>query len=187
MPRHHVFRLLTAVLCLGCGAALAQEQRPALAQIPFEAQQTLVLLLQQNCEAQEADRFRDSLKALHVQLEPILWEAYRLGPTAEVVRANRVQMTERYQERQAWLETEGARLFGEEEAARFGRVGPEEYVERELESAAINWRTNAVKGLGVVGTGESLPDLERIAEDPESPTAVAAEAAIERIEAGAPR
>ena len=49
---------------------------------------------------------------------------------------------------------------------------------RRLEAARINYRTNAVLGLGVIGTRDALPLLNTIAAEPTNPMRQAARNSI---------
>lgn len=113
-------------------------------------------------------------------LEPVFWEAYRLGPT-EVERKTFFEQTrQQYQERQTHLRTFGERLFGKEEATQLQNTTEEQYIQRRIGDYVNRYRTAALAGLGVVGTETS--DLQPIAEDDKNPAQGAAKEALQSID-----
>ncbi len=190
-PKRHDVRVVTASLVVavvlitmaGFAPAQAPEARPALASLAEDAQRLVLGWLNRDCGADDKRVLEEQLEAIGARLEPVFWEAYRLGPSAENLESDRENFRQRYQERQAWLADEGRRLFGDQEADRLMKVPVEQYAQRETENMVAGYKTAAVLGLGLAGTQGSLPELERLAEDPENPTSVAARQAIAAIKA----
>jgi hypothetical protein len=72
-------------------------------------------------------------------------------------------------------------LFGTEDAASLLALDRETYVRRRLNAARINYRTNAVLGLGVVRARGALPLLNQIAAEVDNPMQEAARSSIEAL------
>jgi hypothetical protein len=71
--------------------------------------------------------------------------------------------------------------LGAEDATRLQAVDRETYVSRRMDAARLNYRTNAVLGLGVVGARASLPLLNRIAAETGNPMRQAARTSIDAL------
>ena len=121
------------------------------------------------------------LLALGSRLEPVLWEAYRLGPPPEDLRRIREVMARRYGERREWLGTSGSGLLDAESRLRLLSVPRSQFVERETEGYVSRYKTSAIMGLAIVGTAASAAELERITANGKSPSRVAAGEALRRI------
>src|SRR5262245_11986590 len=76
-------------------------------------------------------------------------------------------MSPLFDARNATLAREGERLFGAEDVARLRGVDRETYVRRRLEAVRLNYRANAVLGLGRVGARGAFVD--QIAAEAENP------------------
>ncbi|MGH9361051.1 MAG: hypothetical protein ACRD2T_03985 [Thermoanaerobaculia bacterium] len=126
--------------------------RPQLQGLAPELRELVIVWLHRDCGAAEKTVLADRLVAVGSRLEPVFWEAYRLGPPAGELESDRGAIAARYRERQAWLEDSGARLMGPEETRRLLAVSPEQYVRRELNQAVQAYRSAALAGLGLVGT-----------------------------------
>src|SRR5262245_21443481 len=155
-------------------------ERRELMKLPTDAQSVVNTWLHQDCGIDEVQRLRDRLQQLGLALEPVFWEAYRLGPTEAERRAFLVQSGQRYQERQAHLRAFGDRLFGQDEASRLQATPEEQYVQRRVGDYVERYRTAALAGLGVVGTQTS--ELRSIAADDKNPAQGAAREALQSIE-----
>jgi hypothetical protein len=79
------------------------------------------------------------------------------------------------------LAQEGVELLGPEDTTRLLGVSRDDYVKRRIEDARLNYRTNAVHGLGAIGSAAALALLAPIAIDPADPLRSAAQAATETI------
>lgn len=162
--------------------ALAQSplDRQELMQLPADAQSLVTTWLNQDCGIDELRALRDRLQQLDLRLEPVFWEAYRLGPTEEERKLFLDQTRQRYQDRQAHLKTFGERLFGKEGAIELQNTPEEQYTQRRVDDYVSRYRTAALAGLGVVGTKTS--DLQPIAEDGGNPAQGAAQEAMKSVE-----
>jgi hypothetical protein len=154
--------------------------RQELAKLPEDARSTIATWLHQDCGVDELQGLQNRLQRLGLPLEPVFWEAYRLGPTEEERRIFREQSRQRYQERQSHLKTFGERLFGKEETAQLVNAPEEQYVQRRLDDYVNRYKTAALAGLGIVGTSPSA--LLPIAEDDKNPAQGAAKEALQSIE-----
>ena len=163
--------------------AQTPEARPAFASLSKDAQMLVLSWLNRDCGADDKLVLEDRLKAIGAKLEPVFWEAYRLGPSASSLELDRANIQKRYKERQAWLAEEGRQLFGEQETERLMKVSVEQYTLKETANNVVGYKTAAIVGLGVVGTQSSLIELERIAKDLDNPAAIAAQQAIAAMKA----
>jgi hypothetical protein len=154
--------------------------RRELVKLPADAQSVVNTWLHQDCGIDELRRLHDRLQQLGLALEPVFWEAYRLGPTEAERTTLLEQSRQRYQERQSYLRESGERLFGKEEATRLQATPEAQYVQRRVEDYVNRYRTAALAGLGVVGTNTS--ELKSIAQDDGNPAQGAAKEALQSIE-----
>jgi hypothetical protein len=175
--------LLRALVFLSI-ATFAWAQPPSdrreLMKLPVDAQSVVVTWLHQDCGVDELRGLQNRLQQLGLALEPVFWEAYRLGPTEVERKTFLEQARQRYQERQSYLSAFGERLFGKEEATRLQATQEEQYIQRGVSDYVNRYRTAALAGLGVVGTKTS--DLQSIAEDDKNPAQGAAKEALQSIE-----
>jgi hypothetical protein len=169
------------LLMIATGAwAQVPSDRMELLKLPVDAQSVVTTWLHQDCGVDELHGLQDRLQQLSLPLEPVFWEAYRLGPT-EVERKTFLEETRhRYQERQSHLEKFGERLFGSEDATQLQNTSEEQYVQRRVDDYVNRYRTAALAGLGVVGTKTS--PLKPIAGDDQNPAQEAAKEALQSIE-----
>lgn len=177
--------MVTVALFAFASFALGQipDARPAFASLAKDAQMLVLSWLNRDCGADDKLVLEDRLKAIGAKLEPVFWEAYRLGPTASSLELDRANIQKRYKERQAWLAQDGRQLFGAQETERLMKVSVEQYTRKETANIVVGYKTTAILGLGLVGTQGSLIELERIAKDPDMPAAIAARQAIAAMKA----
>ena len=172
--------VVTVALFASASIAPAQtpEDRPAFAGLSKDDQMLVLSWLNRDCGADDRLVLEGELKRVGTKLEPVFWEAYRLGPSARSLELDRANFQKRYKERQAWLAKEGLRLFGEQETERLMQVSVEQYTQKETANIVVGYKTTAVLALGLVGTQKSLIELERIAKEPDNPVSTAAQQAI---------
>ena len=149
-----------------------------LAKLDVKTRGLVVNWLEKDCEAAEKRRLIGQLAALGTRLEPVFWEAYRLGPPPERVQKDRAVAKAAFEQRQAWLRENGEQMMGDE-ARTLLATTPDAYADRQLANVAVGWRERALMGLGLVGSDKALADLQRIAADPKEPLAAAAKRGIE--------
>jgi hypothetical protein len=163
--------------------AQSTQARPAFASLSKDAQMLVLSWLNRDCGADDKLVLEDRLKAIDAKLEPVFWEAYRLGPSASSLELDRAHIQKRYKERQAWLAEQGRQLFGKQETERLMTVSLEQYTQKETANIVVGYKTTAILGLGLVGTQGSLIELEHITKDPDNPAAIAAQQAIAAMKA----
>ena len=173
--------LIQFTLALSASAQLS-ETRPVLAGLPKNAQVLVLDWLNRDCGAEEKTVLERRLQAIGADLEPVFWEAYRLGPPLASLERDRTAIGRRYETRQAWLAENGRELFGTQDTSRLLETAKERYVAKEMENLTVGYKTAAILGLGLVGTRTSLPDLNRIATDEADPATIAANRTITDIE-----
>jgi hypothetical protein len=173
---------LGAIQLSGPAPAQAQQQTfPRLQALPPSSRDALTDWLQRDCSVGLTASITAGLIAIPGVDEAVLIEAYRQGPAPELERASTAAFDQAYQERNVTLAQEGAELLGAEDTARLLGVSRDDYVKRRLDDARLNYRTNAVHGLGAIGAEASLTLLAPIAADPADPLRSAAQAATETI------
>lgn len=173
--------LIQFTLALSASAQLS-ENRPAFASLPKNVQVLVLDWLNRDCGADEKMVLERRLQAIEADLEPVFWEAYRLGPSLASLERDRTAIGRRYETRQAWLAKNGRELFGTQDTSRLLETPKTRYVAKEMDNLIVGYKTAAILGLGLVGTRTSLPDLNQIAGDAANPAAVAAKQTITSIE-----
>jgi len=172
-----------ALLATLSANAQSQESRPALEALAPEQQLLVFDWLSRDCSSADRLVLEGLLTAVGQRLEPVFWEAYRLGPPADQLESDANEIRRRFDMRQKWLaEGSADELFGAEEVQRLSSLDVEEYVRGELERIRIGYTTAAVLGLALVATEEgSAAELSVLADDAENPAAVAAGMALEAM------
>jgi hypothetical protein len=163
------------------GTAIAQERPIQLEALPQASRDVLSAWLQRDCSVGALQEELMQLRALSGVAQEALIEAYKQGPPPELERTYQSAFSDAFDARDAALTREGARLFGTEDAASLLAINRETYVRRRLKAARINYRTNAVLGLGVVRGRGVLPLLNQIAAEVENPMREAALSSIEAL------
>jgi len=157
--------------------APAQMERPHFRSLPPDARQLVDDWLYRDCGTDEGQTLEARLTSAGNRLEPVFWEAYRLGPPPEELQRIRKAMAKRYRERQEWLRSSGEKLMNRRVRDRLFSVSESEYSEREIGHYVVRYKTAAVRGLAFVGTNASLAELERIAAQEDNPSRLAAKEA----------
>lgn len=179
--RMSLFPLVILIVGTTIAAPMAQAERPLLAALSPEVRELVSIWLHTDCGAGQAPVPDARLVALGSRLEPVFWEAYRLGPPSDEIERDRAAISRRYEQRQRQLRESGEKLFGPDETKRLLAISEAEYTKRELERAIVGYKTAAIVGLGLVGTAASVGDLARIGADENSPARVAAQQATLRL------
>jgi hypothetical protein len=185
-------RLVLATLAIAVfsaavpGAGIAQERPVQLETLPPASRNVLLAWLQRDCAVAATPEELMRLRALSAVAQGALIEAYRQGPPPDLERTYEAAFAEAFAARNTALRREGAKLFGAEDAARLQSVDRDAYVRRRLEAARLNYRTNAVLGLGVVGARAALPLLDQIAGEADNPMREAARSSIATLRDGQP-
>jgi hypothetical protein len=173
-----------AVATLGiaqANAVIAQQRQTQLEALPEASRVIIETWLQRDCNVGASEEELKSLRSVSGIAQGVLIEAYEQGPPPEVERQYEAAFSAAYDARSNALAREGEQLFGAEDAANLKNVDRESYMRRRLEAARINYRTNAVLGLGVVGARDALPLLNKIAAEPTNPVRQAARDAISAL------
>lgn len=161
----------------------APQARPALAALNPEGRAALQAWLQRDCSVGATASEVARLRALPAPATTAaLLEAHRLGPSPELERTFTAAFDAAFKARNDTLAREGTKLFGAEDAARLGALDRNAYVNRRLAQARLNYRTNAVLGLGVTGAREATPLLQKIAADPNDPLRAAGRQALAQMQ-----
>jgi hypothetical protein len=173
--------VIAACFTITCGTALAQERPVQLEALPQPSRDVVSAWLQRDCSVGASQEEVMQLRALSGLAEEALTEAYSQGPPPELERVYQSAFSNAFDAREGVLAREGARLFGTEDSASLQAVDRETYIRRRLDRARINYRTNAVLGLGVVRARGALPLLRQIAADVDNPIREAALTSIEAL------
>lgn len=145
----------------------------------MDAQSVVSTWLNQDCGVAELRGLQDRLQQIGLILEPVFWEAYRLGPTELELKGFLKQARQGYQDRQTHLREFGERLFSKEEVTELLGITEEQYVQRQIGDYVNRYKTAALAGLGAISSKTS--DLQPIAEDEKDPAQGAAREAIQSI------
>ena len=111
-------------------------------------------------------------------VEPVFWEAFRLGPTEQEVNTLSAAVAKRYAERQSWLRQFGDAQMGMEETVRQLAISERQYADREITQFTERYKTAALAGLGLIGTQQSEAELKRMADDGTHPAQTSAQEAL---------
>ena len=187
--RSFLFAATVGIVALGtiqlCGpAALAQGQQQALPRLQAlspSSRNALTSWLRRDCSVGLTGDAATSLIAIPGVDEAVLIEAYERGPAPDLERTFQEAFSRAYDDRGAVLAQEGDALLGKEDTAILRGVNRDAYVARRLEAARINYRTNAVHGLGAVGSPRALGVLDQVATDSASALSAAARSAAQAI------
>ena len=174
-----ILMVLIALVCVPPVLAQMMNERVELMKLNSQARQFVSTWLNQNCGAEEQQRIEGRIKGLGPVLEPVFWEAYRLGPPEDTIKELQAHFRKQYGERQDHLKEFGDRLFEKEQIRNLLNITEEEYVQRETQQYLARYRTAALSGLGMVGTQTS--ELAPIARDVDNPAQGAAQEAIKAI------
>jgi hypothetical protein len=172
---------IVACALLMAGPVLAQtaQERREFMTLHSDVQMLVTTWLNQSCSVKEQQRIAIQLGKLGARLEPVFWEAYRLGPAEAEVRELQVQFRTRYMDRQRYLEEVGERLFDKEQLLGLLKTTEQQYVQRETGQYVSRYKAAAIAGVGVVGRISS--ELESIAKDADNPVQGAAQEALKAI------
>ena len=89
-------------------------------------------------------------------------EAFTLGPPPQRFEESRATAKAAFEQRQAWLRTDGEKLFGKEEAQRLLAETPENYAERQVGSIAAMCKACSSPS---IANGESGPMITAVIGD----------------------
>jgi hypothetical protein len=172
-------KLMLVSAALLCGSlATAAEIRPALTALPPDMQDLLKVWQRQDCRIDDQELVK-TLIGVGSILEEALWEAYDLGPPADVREELTSTLSERWLARHRWLEENGNEVIGREMTTELLAESEDDFRLEEDVKLTSRWRDAAVSGLGWVCTDRSVRRLESIARDERSPSSIAARAALE--------
>ena len=174
-----IVMVVIALVCVIPVFAQMGNERVELAKLDPDAREFVSTWLNRNCGVEEQERIEERIKGLGPVLEPVFWEAYRLGPPEETIKELQAHFRKQYGERQDHLREFGDRVFGKDQVQELLNVTEEQYVQRETQQYLARYRTAALNGLGRVGTQTS--ELELIERDAENPAQGAAQEAIKAI------
>jgi hypothetical protein len=174
--------IITVVLLTSIGVrAQTLSTRPAFSKLRPEVQTLVRTWLNKNCGAAEQRAFEKKLIEIGVILEPVFWEAYRLGPNEQELKDISTPVAKRYEDRQNWLRQFGDAQMGKEETARQLAIPEKQYTDREITQYTERYKTAALAGLSLIGTQQSEAELARIADDGKNPAQTSAQEALKAI------
>lgn len=155
---------IIVILAFGAlGLVSAQEPQSAFLALPETSRAELSLWLNRDCYEGLTQQDAVQLRTLDGALTPALAEIARRGPADSELADLREAYSVDFDARASTLARDGERLFGAEAAQRLAAVDREAYVQRRLEQASLNYRTNAVLALGLVGGDEASRFLNSLA------------------------
>lgn len=166
---------------LACAPALAQQ-----AELTPAAQSRVFELLGLNCGTDgEVLRFRLAISEIGSTAEPLLLDVLERGMPPEVRKSVEEESSRQYVIRQAWLATNGERVFGAD-AARLAKRSVSDVFADTLRRVDALFKQNALRALAVAGTPAAIPVI-RAAVAREGHLAAAAQDAVAAISARADR
>ena len=166
----------TKILLLLMAALLVSRRAPAA--LPADAAQRLAQFLSTDCYTAESGKREQLLAGIP---ESALWEAYHSGAPLGEIRKVQAHAARAYEERQRFLRTAGTNALPKDEIQRQLAVTKEQYIERRVAQLQQTYRDTAIAGVAIIGTDESVPELQRIARDESNPAQGAAIAALEAL------
>ncbi len=181
--KHRAFIGLIGLLILfyASGEAAAQNDRPNFQALPRELRELVDTWLGRDCGTSEGRKSETRLGETGARLEPVFWEAYRLGPHPEDLERIRKTMAIRFGERQEWLRKSGEGRLGSDASRRLLFVPEAQYVEREIDRYVMRYKNAAIMGIAIAGTKASVAELKRIAVDERNPARAVAGRALDLI------
>ena len=168
--------LLAGIALVLASAAASAQPRFGLSPEVYEVFNRWMLA---SCIGGDERVLADSLRQYPQPLTRAFQQAIQTGPSAAELAAVRAGAEQRYAARQKFPLSE-FRIAGvsEEDLARFNRVTRQQYVDDQVKRYTDGYRSNAVAGLGVIGSPEARAQLERIARNSRDPLAPAAREAL---------
>lgn len=183
----HIVAFTLVLLASSLASAQTALERQTFAMLKPEVQVLVQAWLNKNCGAAEHQRIETQLRAIGSVLEPVFWEAFRVGPTAQELQEVDGAAAKRFTERQSWLRQFGDVQMGKEETARQLTISDQQYVDREVAQYIERYKTAALAALGLVGTKRSEAALSRIADDNTNFAQISAQEALKSIRQGPDR
>ncbi len=163
--------VLVALAAAPAEIATAQEENRFLKMSVAELAQTWLL---RNCGTEEEALLEVAIVRQAVELNPIFVDAWRQGPDQESVDETRKQARERFDRgRVALQDPEGLGLSAED-ARRAQERTAEAFVGRAVSTFETGCRSQALRGLYLVGGEQGRRILEDVANDAQSEYAVTA-------------
>ncbi|MBZ5634631.1 MAG: hypothetical protein LAO55_16020 [Acidobacteriia bacterium] len=159
----HSESLIVAIL----GAALGLAQ--ASAQLPPDARLAGETWLQKDCGVGEQDQLKPILRMFKPQFEQFFLNALNNGPPAQLMAQVEETASTTFDLLEAALKTGKGLGLSEADLNDLRMVTREQYVAREREDFAINYKSRAVSGLGIVAGDRGKTVLQALAADPLSP------------------
>jgi len=178
-----IIRWVPLLVAAATAGAQGPARRPEFERLNADARSLVATWLRSNCGAGERSDLRVKVEKLGAALEPVFWEAYRLGPAESELKALRAESARAYAQRRETLERTGEALFGKKEVGRLLAVTEAQFADRAARLYAERFKGQALNGLGVVGTEKSEDELTRLAEAKDHPDQVAAREAVKAIRA----
>ncbi len=143
--------------------------------------------LAEDCEAGERFHRLTEITLAGARLAPVFHEAFTLGPPPQRLEESRATAKAAFEQRQAWLRTDGEKLFGKEEAQHLLAETLENYAERQVGSIDRGWRERALIALARVGDETALSEVKKLAASPNDSFAATAKRALEERAESPPR
>lgn len=171
------------VLAALCSAPVdAQAVRDPMVSLPSASRAALTTWLHRDCSQGLTQADVAQLRGLGGDVVSALAHAFERGLPQEEQQRLRAQFESDFDKRAATLAEDGDEMFGPEAAARLRKVDKASYVRRRMDSATLNYRTNALFALGARGGPEARALLARVGETGEDDFRVIARQALQSME-----
>jgi hypothetical protein len=176
---------VAAILATLSAPALAAE-RPAFDALPADLQELFTRWVRQDCRV-DTDKLVSEVIQAGPILEDAFWEAFDAGPTDPVVYETLSSAKDRYELRAQWLDEHGPEAMPGEIFDAIRAEDEPTFEAAEASRLGVHWKDASLSGLALVCTDRSVDRLKRIAENPDDPSAAAAQQALEDSNGCSPR
>lgn len=137
--------------------------------IPQEALTFAQNWLLGNCDTGDGQAVARELTKWAPLLEPIFLHALEQGPDSKLLSEVERAAGERYKTRFQLIESGETFGLSEENLKRAGSISQQQFIENAKHDFVVRYKSQALIALGIIGTDRAKVELERLANDKESP------------------
>jgi hypothetical protein len=120
----------------------------------------------------------DLRKIANPALEAFLIEALKQGPDAAQSAELEKAASQRYEQRTQTLQRGEVRGLSREDIEQALKVSRQDFLAREINDFVVRYKSQAVAGLGIIGSAKARTELQRLAGDEKSPLQTSAQEAL---------
>lgn len=157
--------------------------RPAIPQSTTEqARPAVERWLLGNCSVEEADSLEKQLRAFDTQLEPAFLEAFEKGPNTSLISEVEQAAAKRFDQRQALLKSGSVAGLSKEDIDAARSVSREQFIAQAKQDFVTRYKSQALLGLGIVGSDKAQEVLQQVARDEKSPLRGSAQEGLKKMQ-----